>query len=287
MLSDHVAQFMYPNRKATPPRFAAMGAEYQPMLPLQPLRGHWRRPDLRNHRKLVVVDGVIGFTGSQNLIIDHYHKKKAIKKGLHWHELMVRLTGPIVRELDAVFVTDWYSETDELLPLDTSPVRPEDDQELVDAQIVPSGPSFNNDTIQALWAMTQNDGKRVASPPTTCPMRPPMHVLPLPRQDVEGRVESATFMVFQPHLSYYDQLLRSVSRSPLSARRSCTPSPSLLRRGRVIALEPDTLPQPPYGYHSGSWSEVPAHTSSRRHYNHIASRLQIGCGAPTEHILTT
>ena len=36
------------------------------MLPLQPLRGHWRRPDLRNHRKLVVVDGVIGFTGSQN-----------------------------------------------------------------------------------------------------------------------------------------------------------------------------------------------------------------------------
>ena len=29
------------------------------MLPLQPLRGHWRRPDLRNHRKLVVADGVI------------------------------------------------------------------------------------------------------------------------------------------------------------------------------------------------------------------------------------
>jgi cardiolipin synthase len=57
VLSDHVAQFMYPNRNATLRRFAAIRAEYQPMLPLQPLRGHWRRPDLRNHRKLVVADG--------------------------------------------------------------------------------------------------------------------------------------------------------------------------------------------------------------------------------------
>ena len=85
------------------------------------------------------------------LIIDHYHKKKTIRQGLHWHELMVRLTGPIVRELDAVFVTDWYSETDELLPLDTS-VRPEDDSELVDAQILPSGPSFDNDNNLKLFA---------------------------------------------------------------------------------------------------------------------------------------
>jgi cardiolipin synthase len=94
-----------------------------------------------------VVDGAAGFTGSQNMIIDHYHKKKGIKRGLHWHELMVRLTGPVVRKLDAVFVTDWYSESDELLPLDTSPIRLRDDEELVDAQILPSGPSFDNDRI--------------------------------------------------------------------------------------------------------------------------------------------
>ena len=120
------------------------------MLPLQPLRGHWRRPDLRNHRKLLVVDGVVGFTGSQNLIIDHYHKKKTIKRGLHWHELMVRLTGLIVRELDAVFVTDWYSETDELLPLDTSPVRPDDDFcELVDTRFCRVDPASTTTTTSS------------------------------------------------------------------------------------------------------------------------------------------
>ena len=100
---------------------AEMGAEYYPMLPIK-FRRYYQRPDLRNHRKLVVVDGRVGFTGSQNLIDAAYHKKKNLARGLHWHELMVRLEGPVVRELDAVFVTDWYSESDVLLPIDTSPV---------------------------------------------------------------------------------------------------------------------------------------------------------------------
>ena len=52
VLSDHLAQFSYPNRKETLADLAAMGAEYRPMLPLQPFKRHWRRPDLRNHRKL-------------------------------------------------------------------------------------------------------------------------------------------------------------------------------------------------------------------------------------------
>jgi cardiolipin synthase len=108
------------------------------------------------------------------MIIDHYHKKKGIKRGLHWHEMMVELTGPVVRELDAVFITDWYSETDELLPLDTSPVRPDDDAELVDAQILPSGPSFDNDNNLKLFAaMIQNARKRISvTSPTTYPTRP-------------------------------------------------------------------------------------------------------------------
>jgi cardiolipin synthase len=216
VLSDHVTQFMYPSRRATLRRFAEMGAEYRPMLPLQPLRGHWRRPDLRNHRKLVVVDGAVGFTGSQNMIIDHYHKKKGIKRGLHWHELMVRLTGPVVRELDAVFVTDWYSETDELLPLDTSPVRLGDEDELVDAQILPSGPSFDNDNNLKLFAaMIQNARKRIS---VTSPYYVPDETIQMAMitagargLDVELFVSEIgdQFMVFHAQRSYYEQLLRA------------------------------------------------------------------------------
>jgi cardiolipin synthase len=216
VLSDHVAQFMYPDRKETLKRFKAMGAHYLPMLPLQPLRGHWHRPDLRNHRKLVIVDGVVGFTGSQNMIADHYHKKKGIKRGLHWHELMVRLTGPTVRELDAVFVTDWYSETDELLPLDTSPVRPGADAELVDAQILPSGPSFDNDNNLKLFAaMIQNARRRIS---VTSPYYVPDETIQMAMVtagsrglDVELFVSEIgdQFMVFHAQRSYYEQLLRA------------------------------------------------------------------------------
>ncbi len=109
---------------------------------------------------------------------------------------MVRLNGPIVRELDAVFVTDWYSETDELLPLDTSPVRPDDDQELVDAQIVPSGPSFDNDNNLKLFAaMIQNARQRIS-------ITSPYYVSEMGDQ----------FMVFHAQRSYYEQLLRAGAR---------------------------------------------------------------------------
>lgn len=216
VLSDYVAQFMYPDRKKTIKHFKAMGAHYLPMLPLQPFRGHWRRPDLRNHRKLVVVDGVVGFTGSQNMIADKYHKKKGIKKGLHWHELMVRLTGPTVRELDAVFVTDWYSESDELLPLDTSPVRLGANPELVDAQILPSGPSFDNDNNLKLFAaMIQNARRRIS---VTSPYYVPDETIQMALVtagsrglDVELFVSEVgdQFMVFHAQRSYYEQLLRA------------------------------------------------------------------------------
>ena len=62
-----------------------------------PSAGSFRRPDLRNHRKLLVVDGRIGFTGSQNLTEPGYNKPKNHAAGREWVELMVRLQGPSSR----------------------------------------------------------------------------------------------------------------------------------------------------------------------------------------------
>src|SRR4029079_15641988 len=77
------------------------------------------RPDLRNHRKIVVVDGRDGFTGSPNLIENTYHKRGNIRKGLYYIELVARVTGPIVQQLNAVFLTDWHAETGVLLDAPT------------------------------------------------------------------------------------------------------------------------------------------------------------------------
>ena len=76
--------------------FDQAGIEWRPMLPIQPLKGEWRRPDLRNHRKIVVVDGRAAFVGSQNMIDSSYHNKKHEAAGRKWHELTTRVEGPVV-----------------------------------------------------------------------------------------------------------------------------------------------------------------------------------------------
>lgn len=216
VLSDHLMSILYPPRKATLARLAAMGAEWHGMLPLRPLRGQWQRPDLRNHRKLVVVDGRVGHTGSQNMIQSNYGKKKSIARGLHWHEVMVRLEGPVVRELDAVFVTDWYSETDELLPLDTSPVVLGDDPSLLDAQVLPSGPSFENDNNLKLYTTLIHKAERQVS--ITSPYFVPDEAIQLAIITAASRgllVElyvseiGDQFFVYHAQRSYYEDLLRA------------------------------------------------------------------------------
>lgn len=130
VLLDHMGSWLYPGRKQMLARLTAAGIAWQWMLPVRPFGNQWNRPDLRNHRKIVVVDGLVGFMGSQNMIDRTYLKPANLKRGLRYVELVARVTGPIVAELNAAFITDWYSETNELLQaqpaldsLTTTPVR--------------------------------------------------------------------------------------------------------------------------------------------------------------------
>ena len=103
MLFDHLGSAGIPGYKDMLKKLAATEIQWHPMLPIMPLKGKFRRPDLRNHRKLLVVDGQVGFTGSQNLTEPGYNKPKNHEAGREWVELMVRLQGPVVAALDAVF----------------------------------------------------------------------------------------------------------------------------------------------------------------------------------------
>ena len=150
VLLDHIASIRTVGHRKTVRKLTKIGARWHYMLPVRPLRGQWQRPDLRNHRKLVVVDRAVGFTGSQNFIDSSYNKRSNIKRGLHWKDLMVRFEGPIVAGIEAIFATDWYCETNELL-LREGPVVRETRVNPVDAQVVPSGPGFEGENNLRLF----------------------------------------------------------------------------------------------------------------------------------------
>ena len=83
------------------------------MLPIHPLKGECGAPTCATTaRSWSSTDGS-RFTGSQNLIEAGYDKPKNHELGREWVELMMRLEGPVVRQLNVVFATDWFSETGE------------------------------------------------------------------------------------------------------------------------------------------------------------------------------
>jgi cardiolipin synthase len=143
VLLDHIASSRTPGYRRTTRELTRIGVSWHLMLPVQPLRGHYQRPDLRNHRKILVIDGVTAFTGSQNMIDRSYNKRSNLRRGLKWKDLMVRFEGPIVAGINALFVTDWYSETDELLVREAEELPDPKPDTFLDAQVVPSGPGFD------------------------------------------------------------------------------------------------------------------------------------------------
>lgn len=77
--------------------------------------------NFRNHRKIVVVDGEIGFTGGLNLADAYIGRAARLSP---WRDTMVRVKGPCVAQLQYVFAEDWLWSSGEKLALDWSP-RPE------------------------------------------------------------------------------------------------------------------------------------------------------------------
>jgi len=76
---------------------------------------------LRNHRKLTLIDGRITYVGSQNCADEAF----AIKaKFAPWVDIMLRLEGPLVTQMQLLFATDWMQVTDEPLDAFAVPAQP-------------------------------------------------------------------------------------------------------------------------------------------------------------------
>lgn len=216
VLLDHWANRWKPNYKRTIDRLEAMGADWHVMLPVRPLRGHMQRPDLRNHRKLLVVDGRTAFVGSQNVTDSTYNLPKNIKRGLHWVDLMVQMEGPVVASVNAVFLSDWYSETDEVIE-DVHFMRAlEMTDGALDCQIVPSGPGFATENNLRLFLGLLYAAKRkimIISPYFVPDEALLMAVTTACSRGVEVELfvseEGDQAMVYHAQRSYYEALLKA------------------------------------------------------------------------------
>ena len=145
LLLDHIGSRKYPGFHKLGHRLDAIGVEWYLMLPLLPLRWRWRRPDLRNHRKMLIIDGERGFLGSLNMIDSSYLMPKNIREGRHWVDVMVELSGPVIASMNTIFAVDWLMESDELLEI-VDQVHPEIDRDQVNVvQLVPSGPGYSTE----------------------------------------------------------------------------------------------------------------------------------------------
>ncbi len=229
VLLDHIASLRSPGYHRTIRRLKRGGVKWHLMLPVQPWRGRWQRPDLRNHRKLLVVDRMVAFTGSQNMIDPSYNKRGNIRRGLQWKDLMVRFEGPIVAGVNALFVTDWYSETDELLMRETDGMPAEKIVDAIDAQVVPSGPGFDlENNLRLFDSLVYNAQRRVViTSPYFVPDDSMLYAITNAAYrglDVQLFVSAVADqpVVFHAQRSYYEALLRAGVRIWLY------PSPTVL-----------------------------------------------------------
>ena len=142
----------------------AAGVKIEEELPAGFIKALFRRVDIRNHRKIVVIDGKIAYTGSQNMVDPDFFKKEAeVGK---WVDIMVRIQGPVVEAIAGTFISDWFLETDNAkvrsrsMDQDITHVREIADirhQEVsgdVPIQFVPTGPGFTPEAIHSLLLTT-------------------------------------------------------------------------------------------------------------------------------------
>lgn len=213
VLYDWYGVRKYPGRREMLRRFRHSGVRAQAMLPLTFPGRRYTRFDLRNHRKIAVIDSQIGYTGSLNLIDRSYHRRDSIS----YDELMVRVDGPLTLQLESVFTTDWYVETGELihdLRRDTPLYARKSGK--IKARIVPSGPGYlydNNLKIitSALYAAEQR--VTIVNPYFIPEESLSMALISAAQRGVEVTLvnSEAIDQVFVAHAqrSYYEEMLRA------------------------------------------------------------------------------
>ena len=127
-------------------RLESAGGKAAVFLPVNPVRS-WIQVNLRNHRKVVIVDGRVAFTGGMNIGDEYLGLSKEFG---YWRDSMLRLEGPAVAGLQRVFTEDWDFATREALTGEAYfPAVEAVGEEAV--QVVESGPDQEPNSIREVY----------------------------------------------------------------------------------------------------------------------------------------
>ncbi|MFV7771027.1 cardiolipin synthase [Shewanella marisflavi] len=156
-------------KSSWPSQFRSTGVELSQALTVSPLRMFFRRLDLRLHRKIVVIDNIIAYTGSMNLVDPRFFKQR---EGVgQWIDVMVRMAGPAVPVVNAVAAWDWEVETSQRLLPQAPGIAHQCNGADSLVQVIPSGPGMPEEVIHQvlLQSLYQAQHKIVITTPYFVP----------------------------------------------------------------------------------------------------------------------
>ncbi len=176
------------------------------------------RINYRNHRKIAVVDGREAFVGGIN-VGDSYYNRLGDSEPLYWRDTHLYLTGPVVRNLQYLFLTDWnfcakdnIELTPEYFP-ETVDLISGDDRHM---QIVSSGPDSATPSIlfSILQAIMLADQEVLITTPYFIPGESLLNILVIAaKSGIDVRIlvpkEGDSWFVSRASQSYYGELMEA------------------------------------------------------------------------------
>ena len=188
-----------------------VGGKHAEFLPVGTFSRHWH-PNLRNHRKIAIIDGKIAFTGGVNIGDEYTGRKSRVGP---WRDTHLRIRGPAVHHLQEVFTEDWFFATGVDLPEDRWYPDPHVEGPQT-VQVIASGPDTDTHPIRRVFfgAVTLAKEKVHLTTPYFVPDQPMLVALEtaaLRGVDVKLLLPKHSDMRLVLHAgrSYYDQLLKN------------------------------------------------------------------------------
>ncbi|BGI51092.1 MAG: cardiolipin synthase [Arsenophonus endosymbiont of Ceratovacuna japonica] len=138
-----------------PNKMREAGIELIESLKVNLFRLFLRRIDIRQHRKIIIVDNYISYVGSMNMVDPNYFKQKS--NIWQWIDIVVRMEGPISIILGIIYSFDWEMETGKsIIPPIPSNTNIVSFEKIItySTQVIASGPGYPEELIKQSLMIT-------------------------------------------------------------------------------------------------------------------------------------